>query len=147
MPRSVPLRSCTALRDSLLQCEGMAVCCCNPPDNNSRCCRPAQVKVAPSDVRGLLETMVAADFLDLQQKSFMMLNPDEEDWRKLKLHSISIKATRGSARRDFSAGEYGGEHQEIPTKFGIIESAIAELISKANSTGAHGTVAPSLWSD
>jgi hypothetical protein len=34
--------------------------------------------------------MVAADFLDLQEKSYMMLNPDEEDWRKLKLHSISI---------------------------------------------------------
>jgi hypothetical protein len=32
-------------------------------------------------------------------------------------------------RRDFSAGEYGGEHQEISEKFGIIESAIAELIS------------------
>jgi hypothetical protein len=91
--------------------------------------------------------MVAADFLDLQQKSYVMLKADEEDWRKLKLHSISIKATRGSVRRDFSAGEYGGEHQEIPDKFGIIESAIAELISKANSTGAHGTVAPSLWSD
>jgi hypothetical protein len=84
--------------------------------------------------------MVAADFLDLQQKSYVMLNPDEEDWRKLKLQSISIKqlkATRGSVRRDFSAGEYGGEHQEIPEKFGIIEAAIAELISKANSTGAH----------
>ena len=91
--------------------------------------------------------LVAADFLDLQEKSYMMLNPDEEDWRKLKLHSISIKATRGSATRDFSAGEYGGEHQEIPEKFGIIESAIAELISKANYTGAHCTVAPSLWSD
>jgi hypothetical protein len=91
--------------------------------------------------------MVAADFLDLQQKSYMMLNADEEDWRKLKLHAISIKATRGSARRDFSAGEYGGEHQEIPEKFGIIESAIAELISKANYTGAHCTVAPLLWSD
>ena len=49
--------------------------------------------------------MVAADFLDLQQKSYMMLNADEEDWRKLKLHAISIKATSGSARRDFSAGE------------------------------------------
>ena len=70
MARSVPLRSCRALRDSLLQCEGMAVCCRNPPDNNYRCCRPAQVKVAQSDVRGLLETMVAADFLDLQQKSY-----------------------------------------------------------------------------
>ncbi len=76
------LMFCTALRDSLLHCEGMAVCCCNPPNNNSRCCRAAQVKVAQSDVRGLLETMVAADFLDLQQKSQMMLNPDEEDWRK-----------------------------------------------------------------
>jgi len=114
MPRSVPLRSCTALRDGLLQCEGMAVCCCNPPDNNSRRCGPAQVKVALSDVRGLLETMVAADFLDLQQKAYMMLNADEEDWRKLKLHSISIKATRGSARRDFSAGEYGGETSGNP---------------------------------
>ena len=91
--------------------------------------------------------MVAADFLDLQEKSYMTLNADEEDWRKLKLHSISIKATIGSARRDFSAGAYGGEHQEIPEKFGIIESAIAEWISKANSTGAHGMVAPSLWSD
>jgi hypothetical protein len=79
--------------------------------------------------------MAAADFLDLQQKSYMMLNADEEDWRKLKLHSISIKATRGSARRDFSAGEYGGEHQEIPEKFGIVESAIAELISKAIPQG------------
>jgi hypothetical protein len=77
------------------------VCCCNPPDNNSRCCRPAQVKVAQSDVRGLLETMVAADFLDLQQKSYMMLNPDVEDWRKLKLHSIGIKATRRSAEAGF----------------------------------------------
>jgi hypothetical protein len=57
----------------------MAVGCCNPPDNNSRCCRPAQVKVAQSDVRGLLETMVAADFLDLQQKSYVMLKADEED--------------------------------------------------------------------
>jgi hypothetical protein len=105
MARSVPLRSCRALRDSLLQCKRMAVRCGNPPDNNSRCCRPAQVKVAQSVVRGLLETMEAADFLDLQQKSYMMLNADEEDWRKLKLHPISIKATSGSARRDFSAGE------------------------------------------
>jgi hypothetical protein len=51
------------------------------------------------------------------QKSYMLLN---EDLRTLQMHSINIKAGGGSAKRDFSAGEYGGEHQVIPQNFAII---------------------------
>lgn len=104
-------------------------------------------KVAPADIRRLVETMLAAKFLDLPQKSYMMINADAEDWGKLRLHSISIKATGASAKRDFAAGEYGGEHQEIPEKFATIERAIVELKSKAIPPGTHCTVAPPLWSE
>jgi hypothetical protein len=104
-------------------------------------------KVAPADMRRLVETMLAAQFLDLPQKSYMMMNADAADWRELQLHSISIKAAGGRAKRDFAAGEYGGEHQEIPEKFATIERAIVELKSKAIPTGTHCTVAPSLWSE
>jgi hypothetical protein len=104
-------------------------------------------KVAPADIRRLLETMLTAQFLNLPQKSYMMLNGDEEDWRKLQLHSISIMVAAGSAKRDFSAGEYRGEHQEIPEKFATIEKAIVELKSKAIPLGTHCTVAPPLWSE
>jgi len=103
-------------------------------------------KLSPVDVRRLLETMLAAHFLDLPQKSYIMINSDAEDWRKLQLHSISISASGGSAKRDFSAGEYGGEHQEIPEKFATIEKAIVELKSKAIPQGAHRALAPPLWS-
>jgi hypothetical protein len=104
-------------------------------------------KVAPADIRRLVETMLAAQFLDLPQKSYMMINPDAEDWRKLQLHSISIKATGGSAKRGFAAGEYGGEHQELPEKFATVEKAIVELKSKTIPPGTHCTVAPPLWSE
>ena len=60
----------------------------------------------------------------------MLLN---EDWRTLQIYSISIKAAGGSAKRDFSTGEYGGRRQEIPEKFGQVEKAITELESKAIS--------------
>ncbi len=103
-------------------------------------------KVALTDIHRLLETMLAAQFLDLPQKSYMVINGDAEDWRKVQLHSISIKATGGSAKRDFAAGEYGGEHQEIPEKFATIEKAIVDLKSKAIPPGSHCTVAPPLWS-
>jgi len=103
-------------------------------------------KVAAADVRRLVETMLAARFLDLPQKSYMMINADVEDWRKLQLHSISIKVTGGRAKRDFAGGEYGGEHQEIPEKFATIERAIVELKSKAIPPGTPCTVAPPLWS-
>jgi hypothetical protein len=104
-------------------------------------------KVAPADIRGLLETMLTGQIINLPQKSYMMLNGDEADWRKLQLHSISIEVAGGSAKRDFSAGEYGGEHQEIPDKFATIERTIVELKSKAIPPGTHCTVAPPLWSE
>jgi hypothetical protein len=103
-------------------------------------------RVTPVDVRRLLETMLAAHFVDLPRKSYLMLNADTQDWQKLKLHSITIKANGGSAKRDFSAGEYGGKHQEVPEKFATIEKAIVELKSSAIPEGTHCTVAPPLWS-
>ena len=93
--------------------------------------------VALVDVRHLLETMLAARFLDLPQRSYMLLN---EDWRTLQMHSISIKAAGGSAKRDFSAGEYGGKRQEIPDNFARVEKAITELEAKAISPETHCTV-------
>ena len=104
-------------------------------------------KVAPADIRRLLETMLNAQFLNLPQKSYIMLNGDEADWRKLQLHSISIKIAGGSAKRDFSAGEYSGEHREIPENFATVEKVIVELKSKAIPPGTHCTVAPPLWSE
>lgn len=59
----------------------------------------------------------AMGFTLTPQKSYMLLN---EDLRTLQMHSINIKAGGGSAKRDFSAGEYGGEHQVIPQNFAII---------------------------
>jgi hypothetical protein len=93
--------------------------------------------VALADVRYLLETMLAAKFFDLPRKSYILLN---EDWRTLQMHSISIKTAGGSAKRDFSAGEYGGKRQEIPDDFAQVEKAIAELESKAISPETHCTV-------
>ncbi len=101
-------------------------------------------KVVSADIRRLLETMLSAQFLYLPQKSYMMLNGDESDWRKLQLHSISIKVAGRSAKRDFAAGEYSDEHQEIPEKFTTIEKAIVELKSKAILSGTQCTVAPPL---
>jgi len=89
------------------------------------------------DVRHLLEVMLAEQFFDLPQKSYILLN---EDWRTLQMHSISIKATGGSAQRDFSAGEYRGKRQEIPDNFARVEKAIIELESKAISPETHCTV-------
>jgi hypothetical protein len=40
-------------------------------------------KVAPADVRRLVGTMRAAQFLGLPQKSYMMMNADAQDRRKL----------------------------------------------------------------
>ena len=97
--------------------------------------------VALVDVRHLLETMLAEQFFDLPQKSYMLLN---EDWRTLQMHSISIKAAGESAKRDFSAGEYGGERQEIPDTFARVEKAITELESEAISPETHCTVGPPL---
>jgi hypothetical protein len=89
------------------------------------------------DVRHLLEVMLAEQFFDLPQKSYILLN---EDWRTLQMHSISIKAAGGSAKRDFSAGEYGGKRQEIPDNFARVEKAISELESKAIPPETHCTV-------
>jgi hypothetical protein len=86
--------------------------------------------IALVDVRHLLETMLAAQFFDLPQKSYLLLN---EDWQTLQMHSISIKAAGGSAKRDFSAGEYGGKLQEVPDNFARVEKVITELQSKAIS--------------
>jgi hypothetical protein len=61
-------------------------------------------RIPTEDVRRLLETMMATHFLDLPQKSYMIVNGDEGDWRKLQLHSISIKTAGGNASRTFSAG-------------------------------------------
>jgi hypothetical protein len=93
--------------------------------------------VALADVRYLLETMLAAQFFDLPRKSYILLN---EDWRTLQMHSISIKTAGGSAKRDFSAGEYGSKRQEIPDNFAQVEKAIAELESKPISPETHCTV-------
>jgi hypothetical protein len=100
-------------------------------------------RIAPEDFGRLLQTMLAAHFLDLQQKSYMIIG-DERDWRKLQLHSISIKTAGGNVSRTFSAGEYGGEHQEIPANFATIEKAIVELKSKAIPEGTRCTVSPPL---
>jgi hypothetical protein len=101
-------------------------------------------RVAQVDVRRLLETMLAAQFLDLPQKSYVLLN---EDWRTLQMHSISIKATGGSAKWNFSAGEYGGKRQEIPQNFATIEKAIIDLESKAIPPGTHCRLGLPLWSE
>jgi hypothetical protein len=93
--------------------------------------------VALVDVRRLLEVMLAEQFFDLPQKSYVVIN---EDWRTLRMHSISIKAAGGSAKRDFSAGEYDGKRQEIPENFARVEKAITELESKAISSKTHCTV-------
>jgi hypothetical protein len=93
--------------------------------------------VALVDVRRLLELMLAEQFFDLPQKSYILIN---EDWRTLQMHSISIKAAGGSAKRDFSAGEYDGKRQEIPENFARVEKAITELESKAISSQTHCTV-------
>jgi hypothetical protein len=93
--------------------------------------------VALVDVRRLLEVMLVEQFFDLPQKSYVLIN---EDWRTLRMHSISIKAAGGSAKRDFSAGEYDGKRQEIPENFARVEKAITELESKAISSKTHCTV-------
>src|SRR5215469_1295116 len=98
-------------------------------------------RVPVEEVRRLLETMLHEQFLDLPQKTYMTMG-EEEDWRRLRLHSISISTTGRSAKRDFFAGKYGGKHQEFPERFVTIEKAIDELESKAIPKGTHCTVAP-----
>jgi hypothetical protein len=95
--------------------------------------------------------MVAADFLDLQEKSYVMLNPDEEDWRKLKLQSISIKQHQGDQRK-CEAGFFrrrvwrrtSGNPGEIRNHRG---GDCRIDIKGQFHRGTHCTVAPSLWSD
>jgi len=100
--------------------------------------------VANTDVRHLLEVMVAAHFLDLPQKSYMLLN---EDWRTLQMHSISIKAAGWIAKRDFSSGEYDGKTREIPQNFAQVENAIIDLESKAIPPETRCTVARPILSE
>jgi hypothetical protein len=57
------------------------------------------------------------------------------------------KATGGSAKWDFSAGEYGGKRQEIPHNFATIENAIIDLESKAIPPGTYCRLGLPLWSE
>ena len=101
--------------------------------------------VGQQDVRHLLELILAVHFFDLQQKSYMLIN---QDWGTLQMHSISVKGAGGSAKRDFSAGEYNGRRQEIPQEFEQVEKAIIDLEAKAISPQAHCTVGrPLLFED
>jgi len=56
------------------------------------------------------------------------------------MHSIRIEEAGGGAKRDSSAGEYGGKHQEIPDNFARVEKVINKLASKAGSPETHCTV-------
>jgi hypothetical protein len=100
--------------------------------------------VPTSDVRHLLETILAAHFFDLPRKSYLLL---DGDWRTLQMHSISINAAEGRAERDFSAGEYEGKRQEIPESFAQVEKAIIDLDSKAIPAGTRCSVARPLLSE
>lgn len=103
--------------------------------------------VAPEDVRRLLEAVLQRNFFGMPVKSYLMMNADERDWRKLKLHSIGIKTPESSVKRDFAAGEYGDKHEELPNDFVALENAILDLKRQAIPHDRPCTVAPPLWSE
>ena len=92
-------------------------------------------KVTRADVRRLLETMLTAQFLNLPQKSYIMLNGDEADWRKLQLHSISIKVAGGEREARFFCWRVwrrtSGNSREIRNN----RKAHCRIEVKGNSTG------------
>ncbi len=106
-------------------------------------------KVTTTEVRQVLERMLEERFLDLPRKSYMMINADVEDWRRLQLHSIGINTVTARVRRSFVAGEYGHEHQEIPAKFADVEKVIIGVKAKGILPGSRCTVSPPLrpWDD
>jgi hypothetical protein len=103
--------------------------------------------VSPQDVRRLLEVMVQRDFLALPRKTYLIVDGDEQDWRKLKLHSIGLKTAQGSVKRDFAAGEYDDKREELPRDFVALENAILELKQQAIPHDRPCSVAPPLWSE
>jgi hypothetical protein len=103
--------------------------------------------VSPQEVRRLLEAMVQRDFVGLPRKTYLIVNGDEQDWRKLKLHSIGIKTAQGSVKRDFAAGEYDDKREELPKNFVLLENAMLDLKRQAIPHNRPCTFAPSLWSE
>ena len=101
-------------------------------------------KVASGDVKRVLAMMVDTRFLELPRNSFLMLNGDDRDWRKLRIRSITIKYGAASAARNFAAGEYDGKQQEIPERFATVEKALLELRRNAIPEGTRCTLAPPL---
>lgn len=98
-------------------------------------------KVQVGDVRNLVETMGAVKFLDLPQRSYLLINEDRE---RLQIHAIAIKTSGGSAKREFSAGTYDGKRQELPENFTTLEKAISALRSSAIRPGTQCTIAQPL---
>jgi len=103
--------------------------------------------VSPEDVRRLLGAMVQRDFFGLPRKTYLIVDGDEQDWRKLNLHSIGIKTPQGSVKRDFAAGEYGDKREELPKDFVLLENAMLDLKRQAIPHDRPCTVAPPLWSE
>lgn len=103
--------------------------------------------VSRQDVRRLLEAMVQRDFFGLPRKTYLIVNGDEQDWRKLKLHSIGIKTPQNSVQRSFAAGEYDDKREELPKDFVLLENAVLDLKRQAIPHDRPCTVAPPLWSE
>ena len=103
--------------------------------------------VAPQDVRRLLEAMLQRDFFGTPRRTYFIVNGDEQDWRKLKLHSIGIRTPQGSVKRDFATGEYGDKREELPNDFVALENAILDLKRQAIPHDRPCTFAPPLWSE
>jgi hypothetical protein len=104
-------------------------------------------RINPEGIRTLLQEMETVHFLGLPLKSYLIVNGDQQDWERLRLHSIIIKVGERTIRRDFAAGEYGAKPQQIPQQFAIIEHAILQLKAQVIRPETPCTLAPSLWSE
>lgn len=144
------LRSVTiwqAAGDQLVMIRGTGEVSFQSAGPNSQLLPTCRGNVSPQDVRRLLEAMVQRDFLALPRKTYLIVNRNVQDWRKLRLHSIGIKATQGSVKRDFAAGEYDDKREELPKNFVALENAILELKQQAIPHDRPCSVAPPLWSE
>jgi hypothetical protein len=99
-------------------------------------------RVSTSEIQQVLGMIISEQFYELPRKTYMLMDADDTEWRKLRVHSITIATSNGIVQRDFAAGEYEGKAQAIPEKFALIENAIVSLKLKAVPAKTPCTIEP-----
>jgi hypothetical protein len=86
-------------------------------------------RVGQNEVKELVGTFIRDHFFDLPIRSYFYMTASDEDdfWKALKIHSITIDDGETRAARQFAEGVYQSRKEPIPRDFATIEEVLRRI--------------------